>query len=215
MARGNRSSAKFVSYDLRPAKQTERRIILDTLQISADSGLSTSNYRYVGMGGNRFYDFLLMHKYLGTSNMVSLEHDGAMYERACFNQPYKFIEVKNINAQEFIDEDEFEGNSVYWFDYDGALSEEVTADALSMGTKLHSGDFFFVTIFAGVPNYLEKMNAAARLSWFKEKFGTLAGDVTREDVTNINYYRANYKVLKSSELYNWPYNNLCWLHLLA
>jgi len=198
MARGNRSSAKFVSYDLRPAKQTERRIILDTFQIAADSGLSTSKYRYVGMGGNRFYDFLLMHKYLGTSNMISLEHDAAMYDRACFNQPYKFIDVRNINTQEFIDTDEYEENSIYWFDYDGALSDEITADVLSMGAKLNLGDFFFVTIFSGVPNYLEKKNAAERLSWFKDKFGNLAGSVTREDVTNANYFKANYKVTMAS-----------------
>ena len=198
MARGNRSSAKFVSYDLRPAKQTERRIILDTLQIATDSGLSTPKYRYVGMGGNRFYDFLLMHKYLGTSNMISLEHDKNMYDQACFNQPYKFIEVKNINTQEFIDNDDYDGNSIYWFDYDGALSDEITADINSMGTKLNLGDFFFITIFAGVPNYLDKMSSSERLSWFKDKFGNLASEVTREDVTNVNYFKANYKIVMAA-----------------
>ncbi len=60
-----RSTARFISYDLRPAKQSERTILLDLLRLTSDSGLNITGYRYVGMGANRFYDFLLMHKYLG------------------------------------------------------------------------------------------------------------------------------------------------------
>ena len=197
MARGLQSSAKFIPYDLRPAKQTERRIILDTLQLAGDAGLATSKYRYVGMGGNRFYDFVLIHKYLGTSEMVSLEHDNIMFDRACFNQPYKFIKIKKTNTQEFIDTDRYKNNSVYWFDYDGGLSSEMTADISSMGTKLIAGDFFFITVHAGVPRYLGS-STSERFSWAKEKFGDLAGDLKQEDMGNHKFYNAVSKILTSS-----------------
>ena len=80
-----RSTASFISYDLRPSKQSERRILLDVLKIAGDCGLPISDYRYVGMGANRFYDFLLIHRYIGIRNMVSLEHDPIMYKRSIFN----------------------------------------------------------------------------------------------------------------------------------
>ena len=69
-----KSTAKFVSYDLRPSKQIERKMMLDSFGAALESGFPISEYRYVGMGGNRFYDFMLVHKFLGIEQMTSLEH---------------------------------------------------------------------------------------------------------------------------------------------
>ena len=76
------STAKFVSYDLRPSKQIERKMMLDSFGAAMEAGFSISEYRYVGMGGNRFYDFMLIHKFLGIEKMISLEHDRKMIPRA-------------------------------------------------------------------------------------------------------------------------------------
>ena len=83
------STARYVSYDLRPAKQCERKMMLDSFSAAMEAGFAIPDYRYVGMGGNRFYDFILIHKYLGIDKMVSLEHDEKMLTRARYNCPYK------------------------------------------------------------------------------------------------------------------------------
>ena len=79
------STATFISYDLRPAKQTERRLLLDFLRCSSEAGLTNSDYRYVGMGGTMFYDFHLIHRFLGINNMISLERDPKTHPRSEFN----------------------------------------------------------------------------------------------------------------------------------
>ncbi len=56
---------------------------------------SFSRYRFVGFGGVRFADLLLVHQQLGITRMVSIEHeaDGPQQERLRFNKPLKSIEL--------------------------------------------------------------------------------------------------------------------------
>lgn len=190
-----RSTANFISYDLRPTKQCERRILLDILKIAGDAGLEIPNYRYVGMGANRFYDFLLVHKYLAVKKMISLEHDPNMYERARFNNPYHFIEVLNTNTTSFLSNDEFNCQSICWFDYDGGIGPHIIRDILALGTKLKLGDFAFVTTFGGPGRALDKLNASNRMQWFQDALGDFSGEVLIEDVETANFPIAVHKVL--------------------
>ena len=189
------SSARFVSYDLRPAKQTERRILVDILKFGGDCGLPIDRYRYVGMGANRFYDFLLLHKYLGISTMTSLEHDPEMFKRAVFNVPYGFIEVQEKSAAAFVGEDSGEAPSIYWLDYDGGIGPNVTGDISSFSAKLKVGDFCFVTVFGGPPRVLDQQNDNGRLIWLQDNLGDLAGDLLIEDVERSNFPNAVHKLL--------------------
>ena len=198
MARRARSTAHFISYDLRPAKQTERRILLDLLKISGDCGLPISDYRYIGMGANRFYDFLLVHKYIGIRNMISLEHDSKMYKRAQFNCPYKFIEVLETNSSDFLSADEFEEPTIIWFDYDGGIGPEIVQDISDLGNKLKLNDFCFVTVFGGPPGVVDRCNDEERHEWVKDIFGPLAGDVDRDDVERANFPDAVHKVITTA-----------------
>ncbi len=181
-----RSTAGFISYDLRPSKQSERRILLDVLKIAGDCGLPIREYRYVGMGANRFYDFLLIHKYLGLNNMVSLEHDPAMYRRALLNKPYNFIDVQNRNAAAFIEADDFIEPCVLWLDYDGGIGPHVVRDISSAALKLKVGDFCFVTVYGGPPKLLEPMSDPERLAWLQDNLGDVAGDIQLADVQNAD-----------------------------
>lgn len=190
-----RSTAGFISYDLRPAKQSERRILLDLLKTAGDCGLPIPDYRYIGMGANRFYDFLLIHKYLGIANMISLEHDPVMFERASFNCPYGFIKVLNKTATEFIATEAFENPSILWLDYDGGVASNIAQDISSLSPKLRVGDFCFVTVFGGPPGALARENSQARLRWFQDQLGDVAGDVTLADVENSSFPKAVHKVL--------------------
>jgi hypothetical protein len=190
-----RSTASFISYDLRPSKQSERRILLDVLKIAGDCGLPISDYRYVGMGANRFYDFLLIHRYIGIRNMVSLEHDPIMYKRSIFNVPYDFIDVRLKSSAQFIEEDEFSDPLVLWFDYDGGIGPGTVRDIASFSTKLKIGDFCFVTVPGTPPGALVRENDEARLAWFQDILGDVAGDVLLEDVERSAFSRAVHKVL--------------------
>ena len=90
------STAKNVAYNLRASKQAERRILIDFLKCANEAGVTISDCRYVGMGGTQFYDFHLLHRFLGVKRMVSLERDDDMFKRPVFNCPYCFIKVMNI-----------------------------------------------------------------------------------------------------------------------
>ena len=120
------SSAKFVSYDLRPSKQCERKLMLECFRAATECGFKIPDYRYIGMGANRFYDYMLLHKYFGMTDMISLEHDKVMFKRANFNKPYGFIQVKNENAASFIAADLSKKDTVYWLDYDGGIGPHIT-----------------------------------------------------------------------------------------
>ncbi|MGO4128853.1 O-methyltransferase [Inquilinus sp. YAF38] len=190
-----RSTAKFISYDLRPSKQTERRILLDLMKIAGDCGLPISSYRYIGMGANRFYDFLLIHKYLGIQKMISLEHDDEMYKRALFNVPYGFIDVKNSDAASFIATDALSDPCLLWLDYDGGIGSRTVSDISSLSTKLKVGDFCFVTVFGGPPRVLDRENDETRLVWLQDNLGDVAGEVTMADVERSAFPDAVHKVL--------------------
>jgi len=198
MAGTSSSTASFISYDLRPAKQSERRIILELLQTAGDCGIPVSSYRYVGMGANRFYDFLLIHKYLGISGMVSLEHDPKMYKRAEYNCPYDFIDIQNKGSSDFLSTDNFEDGSVVWFDYDGGIGPNITQDIADLGTKLKLNDFCFVTVYAGPPRLIEKFNDQESYEWITDTFGILAGDVKIEDVQKSNFSLAVHKIVMAA-----------------
>lgn len=191
----SRSTANFISYDLRPCKQSERRMLLDLLKIAGDCGLPIPQYRYVGMGANRFYDFLLIHKYLGISKMVSLEHDPVMFKRAEFNCPYSFIELHGRTTTDFIVGDTFEDPSILWFDYDGGIDPSITYDIASLSAKLKVGDFCFVTVFGGPPRALDRESDQNRLAWFQDQIGDVANEVTLADVERFAFSKAVHKVL--------------------
>lgn len=190
-----RSSAKFISYDLRPGKQAERRIMIDLLKIAGDCGLPITSYRYVGMGANRFYDFLLFHKYLGLKDMVSLEHDPVMFKRAVFNVPFGFIDVQPLSSADFIATDAGTLPTIYWLDYDGGIGEHILNDVVSLSMKLKVGDFCFVTVYGGPPKAIDRESDEGRLVWLQDQLGAVAGDVTLSDVERSNFPIALHKIL--------------------
>lgn len=193
-----RSTARFISYDVRPAKQSERMILVDLLKIAGDCGLPMNQYRYVGMGANRFYDFLLVHRYIGIKNMLSLEHDPGMYKRALYNVPYKFINVWNKSSEEFIAEDSSECPTIFWLDYDGGIGPHILRDILSFSSKMKLGDFCFVTVYGGPPSVVDNVNDEERWLWLRDNLGDAALSLAREDSEKKRFPNAVHKILMAS-----------------
>ena len=192
------SSAKFVSYDLRPAKQCERKMMLDSFYTAMECKFLIPNYRYVGMGAIRFYDFIMMHKYLGIENMISLERDEDMLPRAEFNCPYKFINIVNVTPHKFISDDSFTGNSIYWMDYDDCIAPEILDDIASLASGARLGDFIFVTVCAVPPSHIRKLNNSDRLSEIKEFHSELTKTLKLQDMENSNFSNAVHKLLQAA-----------------
>ena len=57
-------SYQKVHYELRPAKQVERRMLVDALLGLAVAGFPIQDYQYTGMGSIYFIDFILFHRFL-------------------------------------------------------------------------------------------------------------------------------------------------------
>lgn len=172
--------------------------MIESFYTAIESGFLVSEYRYIGMGGISFYDFRLIHKYLGIENMISLEHDEDILARAEFNCPFKFIDVKHSTVNEFVLADGFDGNSIYWLDYDGPISGDVVSDIFAISQKARLGDFVFVTVSGSTPKYLRKKNTVDRLAELRDRFPTLTVVLSAQDVDDAGFPRAIRMLLRSA-----------------
>jgi len=196
--KANRSTARYISYDLRPSKQTERRILIDILKLGADCGLPIRDYRYVGMGANRFYDFIMVHRDLGISRMVSLEHDAQMFKRAEYNCPFKFIKVQNQSANLFLTNEHHDNPEVLWLDYDGALNRDVVTDIAAIGDRACRGDFAFVTVYGAAPKWAVNLTPKDRKLGLEERFGDLANVVELKELDDAGFDLATLKLIHAA-----------------
>ena len=76
-----------------------------------------------------------------------------------------------------------------------AIGPGTVRDIASFSTKLKIGDFCFVTVPGTPPGALVRENDEARLAWFQDILGDVAGDVLLEDVERSAFSRAVHKVL--------------------
>lgn len=190
-----RSTAKFISYDLRPAKQLERKIIADILSFNFLDGFNIQNYRYVGLGANRFYDHILFFKHLGIKKLVSLEYDPVMYRRAKLNKALDYIRLHNKSTTDYLSDDLYKGNSVYWFDYDSTLSSDVIDDIRILGSKAKVNDFVFVTVCGEMANKIQEKKVAEKRVNLEDQFGELAYGIPDVNLSPVNYYKALDQIL--------------------
>ena len=108
-------SWKKVNYQLRPAKQLERRIMLDTFIAMAQCGFRLRKYKYIGFGSIFFYDFVLFHKLLGIDKMLSIEHDYEAESRVQFNKPFRDVEIKMGRSDEILPVMDMKEEYLAWF----------------------------------------------------------------------------------------------------
>jgi hypothetical protein len=140
------SSSLRVQYDLRPAKQVERRMIVDALQHLQAAGFSIMDYQYTGFGAIYFVDFILFHKLLGMSRLLSLERMTSLGSRVEFNKPFKCVEVKMESASSAIPNLSRDVRHMVWLDYDGVIQKEFLSDIQSAMTVLQPGSILLVTV---------------------------------------------------------------------
>src|SRR5687767_9685097 len=88
-----RSFERF-NYLLRPNKNVERKLLLEVLTAFSElPGLSLAEYRYVGLSSVYYADAVLFHKWLGITDIISIEKEASRKKRLEFNRPYSCVKV--------------------------------------------------------------------------------------------------------------------------
>lgn len=142
-----------VQYDLRPAKQVERRMIIDSFQLLAMGGFPIRDYQYTGMGSIYFVDFVLFHKFLGMERMLSVEASEAIQKRVSFNRPYGTIDIAMGPISNFIPGLSQDRKHILWLDYDNVMCAEYLRDIVQASTKLPPASVLLVTIDVEPPGH--------------------------------------------------------------
>lgn len=195
----NRSSAWFISYDLRPGKQIERRIVLDTLQAGKIAGFEVEKMLLIGMGGFRFIDFLLANRVLGMQRFKSLEHDDQLIPRCEFNKPFHDLEVYSGTASEFIETTGFSEPCIIWFDYERGISSNIRDDMLLLAGKIKPGSFIFITATAELPERIKRLNGLPkRLAQLQDDIQPFGAEITADDLTPARFHISAARILRAA-----------------
>lgn len=136
-----------VDYALRPAKTIERRMIEELLRRFSRGFTPTEHLRYIGFGGIAFSDFILFHKALGFSQMISIEEREAQAPRFEFNRPFSCVDVVYGTSNQVLPRLPWrETPTVVWLDYDDALSDEVLLDVRHIAGNVSAGSMLFLSL---------------------------------------------------------------------
>ena len=147
-------SFEKINYLLRPKKQIERKIFIDILNKVQNLGeVNLSNYYYIGMGSIFYYDFILFHKFLNITKMISIDNS-VLKKRFEFNRPYNFVQFYNQTSTKFLTEFNKDSNFILWLDYDFGIYDEtkkqfkalIEDDISLVVEKATNKDFFLITL---------------------------------------------------------------------
>lgn len=141
-----------VHYELRPAKQVERRMLIDAFQLLAQSGFSIRDCQYTGMGSIYFVDFTLMHRLLGINRMLSVEYSTNVRKRVEFNKPFGWVNTKIAPIGDVIPTLSKDLQHILWLDYDGLIQNSHLQDVSLAATYLTVGSLLLVTVDVEPPN---------------------------------------------------------------
>jgi hypothetical protein len=135
-----------VPYDLRPAKQVERRMIVEALHALSLQGFPIRDYLYTGMGSVFFVDFILFHRMLGIRRMLSVEADSAIERRIRFNRPFGCVQITMNKIGNVIPTLSKDQEHLLWLDYDSIIDREHLEDIWLAAAHLSKRSILLVTV---------------------------------------------------------------------
>lgn len=177
---GPTGSYSKVFYDLRPAKQIERRMLIDALQRLQAAGFPIRAFQYTGFGSIYFVDFILFHRFLGMGLLLSVEYDLSIKKRIAFNKPFAPVRVEMAPIGDVIPRLDRDRQHLLWLDYDALLNADMVADIGLAASTLSAGSLLLVTIDAEPPvgsgpsdwreHYREHAGTYFDLGWSSAEF---------------------------------------------
>jgi len=191
---GISKSALDVQFDLRPAKQVERRMFLDAFQRLAEAGFPIRDYKYTGFGSLHFIDFVIFHKLLGLDQMLSVEHDVTLEGRVRFNCPFSSITLVIDSATDVIPTLSADQQHILWLDYDEPITKVNLNDVYLAGSQLSSGSFLIVTVDVEPP-IKDAYDAHNNKGYFDEEAGNYLGLTDMKEFTKENLYKPSRQVI--------------------
>jgi hypothetical protein len=137
------NSPKYLNYEIRPAKFTERKMLLSSfLRIC---NLYGGNYQYIGLGGVSFTDFKLFHKELHIDEMYSLEGGNFSDEKLQINLPFSFINVIKEKSTIALNRVNLNKKTLVWLDYDDTLKPYMFEDLEILLRKMSVGSIYLMS----------------------------------------------------------------------
>jgi hypothetical protein len=140
------SFLKF-NYALRPAKQVERKMLVEALLRLASCDYPIHDYTYLGFGSVYYADFQVFNRYLYIDSMICVEA-GDIPKRMAFNRPLGDIELRMERLAETIPCLDRDRRYFAWLDYDVPLCRDVLSDVRSLTAILAPGSILVVTVDA-------------------------------------------------------------------
>lgn len=187
-------SFRKVAYDLRPAKQIERRMLIDTFQILLANGFPIREYEYTGMGSIYFFDYVLFHKLLGIRRMRSAEISKKAKKRVHFNKPFADIGIEISPIGDLIPGLDPDIKHLLWLDYDDRLHTEFVDDASAAAGVLPPGSVMLVTVDVEPPKHGD--SPSSWREYYQEQAGKHFGPGwTDEEFALSNLPRTNARIL--------------------
>ncbi len=162
-------SYKKVHYELRPAKQVERRILIEAFQLLGKSSFDIQTYQYTGMGSVYFVDFILFHRFLGINDMLSVEHNPEIEKRISFNKPFDCVKICIDSIGRVIPTLGDGKDHLLWLDYDDTLQKFQLEDLALAISRLGRRSIILFTVDVEPPKDTETPDA------WKEYFEKQAG----------------------------------------
>jgi len=189
-----------VHYELRPAKQVERRMLVDALQELSADGFAIKHYKYTGMGSVYFIDFMLFHRLLGISDMLSVEIDPRIEKRVEFNKPFKCVDTKIASMGEIIPTLSQKKKHLLWLDYDSCTDESHLEDVTLAATYLTPGSILLVTVDIEPPETDDDDNSPhAWMRYFrKEAADYFDASFTPKDFRESILYKRNIEFIEKA-----------------
>jgi hypothetical protein len=140
-------SYRAINFSLRSAKNIERKMMAEAL-LRLDRIAPLNNYRYVGFGAIFYTDFLLFHRLLGITSMLSIEQKVSDEDRFRFNLPLGCIDLDLRHSNQALPTLDWSDPTIIWLDYDEQLTDPVFADIETVAGEAAAWSVLIITVNA-------------------------------------------------------------------
>lgn len=174
------NSPKRLNYETRPAKFTERKMLLSSFLRVCNQ--YKDRYQYIGLGGLAFTDFKLFHKELHINEMYSFEGGSFSMDKLNVNCPYSFINIIKESSTEALPKIDLTKKTLVWLDYDDSLENFMFEDLTILMNKLPVGSIYLMSCNRQLKS--DNSGEIYTVEEFREKFGSLSPfNVTEKDLS--------------------------------